>query len=900
MKNKIISIVLSLILFITLMGPLASEAAFEASEYGEEIYFLRDLGLVGEKSISDTELSRRMTRGEFADIAVQIMGFADEAAAVSYTPKYTDVLPEHPYAKSILFATNLGMFTGVSDTEFAPDEPVYMSQAIKVAVCMAGFEMLSLSYGGYPSGYMRVAREIGILQEILADDTSGALRGEIFQLMYNTVNTDMAIQSEFGDAAGFITQEGRTILSEYHSIFKSEGIVEANYYAAIKGEATGIKDKIRINGIDCYTPADKYISMIGRNVIFYYHSDGKTNKLLAAYDNNNTQFIFESNSDLKFNYTEGYYEHAGIDKTRRFNIGREYDVIYNGEVLDISDPLLMKPACGTVTLIDNNDDRIYDVVIIDEYYNLVVYSYDSYTEEIHDIASKKGDFSRNLSLYNYETVIICDKTGSVLSTSSIKANNVISVYKNRQNHYIKLVVSDDFFSGKISEKTAADKIVAGGVTYKFSSDLRFDPSTLNFTNEYIFYLDSSGEVVYITMQSSNDLGYIVDIKKSTGLDSAYYIKVFSADEEMSVFELADKVTITKSPSNSSSLTPDEVNTLMQSDKRNLYLLEKDKDGKVKKIIYPYVVNTKDEFENMPVYPFFKLDYLIKEWPDITDSGRIQYVEKQYGFSGWLAMPQAAFTFDVPVLSNLSPADNFFSVTPISEYDENTKFTLNKTPTGADDELEFYSLNYDSFLADVLVHYVDTAQTNQISQSSSPVLVTSVTQGIDEQTGDEVIKLKVMAGTKERTLYLDDESLLKREKFSQQKIVSALPELHASKQEIKPGDIIVYHNDEFANRVTAAALLYDLENNKPSYSQSGYNILFRFEMATVKRVDRGYLEIESSHGIERCYLGPTAVTIYDKKFGKAYAGTTSDLAIGDKVGIYFKWTQNLNTIIYKER
>ncbi len=898
--KRALSLLVSIIMILGIFPSFVSYADFEPSEYGNEVYFLRDLGLVDEKHISTDGLSKRITRGEFASLVVSIMGLSEEASVMSYTEKFTDVKSDHPYCKDILFATNMGLFGGVSNTEFAPDEPVYMYQAIKVAVCMAGYSLHAENYGGYPDGYLKVANDLDILENVSVNNISGALRGEIYVLMYNTVNTDMAIASEFGDSLGFITQEGRNILSEYHNIYKSEGVFEADYNTAISGKVTDAPDKVRINGIDCYVTNDKYLSMLGRNLVFYYKSENKLNTLLAAYDNENTQVILNCDSSLSFNYLGGYYEYFG-QKEQKFNIGKEYIAIYNGELIDGSEEALMLPSQGRVILIENNGDRIYDVVIIEEYYNLVVYSYDTYTEVISDIAVKTGDFSRNIKLSDYDNVIMTDKMGNDISPSSLKSNNIISVYKNRQNYLIRLVVSDDFFSGKITEKSGDGKITVSGGKYTLSDDLRFNELLLNFSDEYLFYTDCFGKITYVTVKSDSELGYIVDAKNGSGLDAGCFLKIFTSDEEMNVYELADKVTVEKGPANSLVCTPDEVKTLMDTDKRALYLFEKNKDGQIKKIIYPYEINTQSEFENMPVYPIFKLNYLLTAWPDATiKDGKVQYIELQHGFGGWLSMPEAAFTFDVPILSNTNPSDDYYTVTPISEYDENTKFVLNKTPSGAAEEIEIYSLNYDSFLADILVHYVDSVDTNVINEATMPALVTQITQGIDEKTGDIVHKLKLRWQHKEKTFYIDDAAILERREFSQRKIASNLPSLAPNKQKIAVGDIITYQHNTYTDRITAVALLYDLENDKVSYSEPGYDVLLRFEMATVKRVDNGYLELESSHGIERCYLGPTKIIVYDKTFDKAYTGTTADLSVGDKIGVYFKWTQNLSTIIYKER
>ena len=81
--KRILSVYLVFVILFSSLGFLNVYGAFEASEYGKEVYFLRDLGLADEKFISADELSRRITRGEFAHLAVSMLGLDDEAKAIS-------------------------------------------------------------------------------------------------------------------------------------------------------------------------------------------------------------------------------------------------------------------------------------------------------------------------------------------------------------------------------------------------------------------------------------------------------------------------------------------------------------------------------------------------------------------------------------------------------------------------------------------------------------------------------------------------------------------------------------------------------------------------------------------------------------------------------------------------
>ena len=141
MKTRICSIfvVLSVLLGMFLTVTAEDGGNFEPSEYGEAVAFLRDLGLLEGSEDGSVNASKTISRAEFAVLALRVMGMADSAQAATYKPVFTDVPQDYWAAKQILFAVDAGLFLGTSQSSFEPEEPVYMNQAIKVAVCMAGF-----------------------------------------------------------------------------------------------------------------------------------------------------------------------------------------------------------------------------------------------------------------------------------------------------------------------------------------------------------------------------------------------------------------------------------------------------------------------------------------------------------------------------------------------------------------------------------------------------------------------------------------------------------------------------------------------------------------------------------------------------------------------------------------
>ena len=283
---KILNKVLSLVICISLcMGCAAfaaeNEGGFEPAEYNEAVLMLKDLSIIDSTEYANYDASVVMTRGEFAALALDILGLRNDAKATVFNQKYTDVVSTDTYAKEINFATTLGLFSGVSKTEFSPDTPIYIEQAIKVAVNMAGYGAIAEAKGGYPTGYLTIANSIKITDGVKLDNKNGALRGNVLVLMYNTLFADMVkIDGVSDDGLDYNVTKDENILSEYHDITEAEGIVTANHLFSVSGKTTE-EGYIAIDGVTYYTESSRASDYVGKNVKYYYKKiNGKNTCLL--------------------------------------------------------------------------------------------------------------------------------------------------------------------------------------------------------------------------------------------------------------------------------------------------------------------------------------------------------------------------------------------------------------------------------------------------------------------------------------------------------------------------------------------------------------------------------------------------------------------------------------------
>ena len=83
---------------------------------------------------------------------------------------FSDVAADHWAAHYIGLAQSAKLINGFEDGTFRPEESVTPEQVVKMVVCLLGYEPTAREKGGYPNGYMAVAKEIGLLDNVKNDE----------------------------------------------------------------------------------------------------------------------------------------------------------------------------------------------------------------------------------------------------------------------------------------------------------------------------------------------------------------------------------------------------------------------------------------------------------------------------------------------------------------------------------------------------------------------------------------------------------------------------------------------------------------------------------------------------------------------------------------------------------
>ena len=174
----------------------------------------------------------------------------------------------------------------------------------------------------------------------------------------------------------------------------------------------------------------------------------------------------------------------------------------------------MLPEYGDVTLIDNDNDNVYDVVIINNYENFII---ESYSANENLAVMKNVDLTgEHVRLYidSYTICKIKDSEGKEITTTRINPNSVLTVQRSVDNHYIYIIVNDETISGTIEhigKNGNKVELTVDGKKYETVPNYYLSGGELTTGVKVDMYMDTNGKVAGLVKSREGDswqYGYI--------------------------------------------------------------------------------------------------------------------------------------------------------------------------------------------------------------------------------------------------------------------------------------------------------------------------------------------------------------------------------------------------------
>lgn len=491
---RFIAMILAFTMFV---GISANAAASESNE----VFDLLSLGIIVPNEDGQFIMSAPVTRAEFAAMVVRLMEY-DELTQIDSDGIFSDLTDAHPYADQIVFLVQSGLMNKISEKTVEPDRQITLEEAASTLIGALGYKNV-LTY----SDCFTVARSIGLIKKI--NNTDKLIMSDVVQLLYNVLDIEHVLQTDSGDyKKQNITFRSLRENKHNKSISKLSGIVTANADSylhepndALENTQVEIDDKVYNVG---NTIAAEYFGM---HVTFFVEDASKSVPVIIsimATSKNNTLSI--DDEDI-YSFSSKELRYGDTGKTV-FKISPQARILYGGRPLNSYSEADFKVNRGCVKLIDNNDDKSADIVMIEEYTNVLVKGVRGNIIELEDPYKFNGSKYINIKTDDDVHYILKDKDNKLISAENITSGCILSIITDKHKEVYKFIVSADTAEGNISGLTN-DTVEINDTQYPYYKADNFD---FNFTDTLKLYLDYRGYVACVKkVEGSRNFGYIVGI-----------------------------------------------------------------------------------------------------------------------------------------------------------------------------------------------------------------------------------------------------------------------------------------------------------------------------------------------------------------------------------------------------
>ncbi len=516
MKNRLFSIILSVILLcqgIAAFADTGSDAAAPIDTW--EFQALSAMGLLNDDFLAmsaDTEV----TRAQFAGALYRLAGHTQSDN--SFAIPFVDVNAATPHKDAIAYLCGIGVISGADGGRFEPDRAISGAEALKLALGILGYDDYAVrKYGGFPVGHINLARQIKLTKGIKTENYNAPLNAEnAAALLYNCGITCVVEGKVYGSdgTVKYETSEDRYLLSVYCDIYFGEGVMKDNGIVSLLGRESS-ENTVVIGDKSYRTDGADYSGFLGQSLKFFYSSSDGIDTLLWAWtdpDRNKTLTLGSrelETDDSAYSLTGIVYWKGTSRQTAK--VSKYADFVYNNMLCNDCGVDRIKPVMGEITLVDNNSDGEYDLVMVTEFKNMFV---DAVSADKEFIIGKYGD---TLVFDDYENVVIF-KDGSRAELRDVPNNCILSLVESPDKKYMYIYVngggkderletvsernSDTYYtfeSGKYIVAESLKKLIADGGWYI---------PEITAGNIYTYYLDMAGDVAAIESSTEGRMQYV--------------------------------------------------------------------------------------------------------------------------------------------------------------------------------------------------------------------------------------------------------------------------------------------------------------------------------------------------------------------------------------------------------
>lgn len=437
----------------------------------------------------------------------------------------------------------LGLVTG-QNGYLHPDETITLQDAAVMMVKALGYKISAEQQGGYPDGYIQVASSLHLLDGVPEADLNGGLTYPQAAVLFQNALTIPILYSRYsGNTVEYVTEEDVTILSQYHHVFKKNGVITANRFANIAGtEAALSAGEVVIDGERFLAGNTNAENMVGYKVSAYYQYDEKQDRSKLLYLEDRSSILAVDAVDIEPQDRIDSIQYADKNgKIKTIQFPDDMVIIFNGKRcfdLTVQD---LQPQSGSLAFIDNDSDGRYEVLDITSYATCVVKAVVDNTR-ILDFYQKT---ELDLDSLEYYTMT---SGGEPVEIGSIGKWDVLSVAQSKDGQIADIVVSSQKVTGQVTG-LYAEGVEVDGQEYEYlpvyEAYRNENPQKAEDIQDLVqVYLDASGRVAAIDL--SWNVGRVGVLVKAVSLENAedeFLFSIVDRENEGVKYKAAKRVTI---------------------------------------------------------------------------------------------------------------------------------------------------------------------------------------------------------------------------------------------------------------------------------------------------------------------------------------------------------------------
>ena len=839
----------------------------------------------------------------------------------SYQPQSSVALSDLSAALAVITGDQNAIGQYFDSSRIRANHALKYSELLVVLVDITGYTpYLDLKYGGVnQAGYTMLASKIGITRGVNVRYGENITGADYARMLYNALFADILQQAVYGDRQQYHTVKGQNLLTEKMELVPITDVVRAAGMTSLDEEgwytSRGETRKIRI-GTQNYLCDFTFLEedIVGRTAEAYIHKETNTVAAVVVPErrNNILQLTGEDLQNVPNvkNPSFTYWTEDGR-RVRNGRISQTADVVYNGALLPDYETKHFTEGDTVITMVDNNLDEVYDVVLIDDYVPLVFHQISGDGETVTDTEGVAHDFTQ----FADNGLSFTDDKGEKIAAERLESGAVISVRFDKDGQPNRALVSKERVQGtweRIDKN--GRRIVLDDIEYPCEKRF-FDSGRLNnikLGSGITAYLDVWGRVVWVeSYENVLKFAWLFAAADGRGLSPAKLL-IIDEDNQYGEVSTADKFTV-----NGRRVEPDRL--LEQTE-----LL--DNTGLFKPQLIRFRKNARGEVKVIETAAY---NHELGGTMSSSDAFELNY--EYTGKDGHKMMrPYTVNNKKWLGTKYVAPSTTLLFTINTAERELSHVGTASSLPTDSGLRLSLYNVDED-YVPQAIVYTTDTySSTANVYNYTQPYVLEDVMQAVNAD-GEIVLRLSAYKGSERITFDVADAGLtapsyniifydwLGSSQKTQAKAlpISALPQGTVFQVETLPG----------TNEVRSFAILYTpvkelgippFVNSSDSTSSNSYNwsdgyhfmgnglssyaqVLQKTKYGVVINVpdiDHRNEEGETVWNRHILFSDSTLVYLVDSGTERINLGTWADINVGDMLFLHRNSTAIKAAVVYK--